>query len=433
MVMPAQSSFEDLLQSSQSSLRFMRLTNGDTEDNTELAIKLSILDSLRSSMKLWENFLLRLRISMALPRSDSVGLKAYEEDLAQANEFSSLVSNLCACVSFLTSSITLDYFTEQSEQSKQWNHLMLELRNLEGVLQSSAKELVDISRTKFDMAVADSNANQANSVKRLTIIAAIFLPLSLASSLLAMTESVKSIAAHWFDWVALWLAMGFIVALIYSVWVGITNLMARPLTGNIISETWDGLWKFAFPWLIPIFCIIVVSIWIGVFDGLQTTPEALRWGFVAFGGLILLRLLGFILLYSYRIFSYGVRRWHGKRRIYYLLMGAEFLFHLKRIGGDSGDLAVFVAYRFLPVGQPSAFTSLTFEMDQLHGSVERVLNAAARSRLTKRYLQIKIEYFRKVVEEVDSMQDQRPKEVLREIRNIAASNLQVQELLAGII
>jgi hypothetical protein len=176
------------------------------------------------------------------------------------------------------------------------------------------------------MVVADSNANQANSVKRLTIIAAIFLPLSLASSLLAMTESVQKVGELWFDWMGLWLTMGFIVALVYSLWKWIDHLMAQPITGTIISELLEGSRNFISPWLVPFFCVIVVSFWICMLEGLQTVPEALKWGFVAFAGLVALRLLWFTLYHIYEILSYGFQKWRSKRRIHYLLMGCEFYF-----------------------------------------------------------------------------------------------------------
>lgn len=227
MVTPAQSAFETLLQSDQTSLQLLEHVKGDAE----MAIKLIILDSCRSSMELWETFLWRLTTSCALPNPNPIGLIEYEKDLAKVLEFSSVVHNLCTCVSYLTSSIALDHSAEKPEYSKEWDHLILEIQTSEAVLQNSVQQLLDIARPKFDMAVADSTASQATSLKRLTVIAVIFLPLTLASSLLAMTESVKTIGSRWFDWLGLWLTMGFIVALVYSLWKSMDHLTARPIAG----------------------------------------------------------------------------------------------------------------------------------------------------------------------------------------------------------
>ena len=303
MVTPAQSSFETLLRSNRSSLRLLELVEGDVE----LAIRLIIMDSLRTSMKSWESFLRRLTTAQRLPHS-ALELTSYETDLVYAIESSSLVRDLCSCVSFLRSSIALDYFTEKSKDLRWWDHLLLELQTSEAVLQNSVQQLLDIARPKFDMAVADSSAGQATSLKRLTVIAVVFLPLSLASSLLAMTESVQKIGERWFDWLGLWLTMGLVVALVYSLWKWIDNSLARPPAGIIISEYLEGWQSFVFPWLTLLFCVIVVSSWVGMLDGLQTVPEALKWGFVVFAGLVTLRLLCLSYVICVKLFRLGFKK-----------------------------------------------------------------------------------------------------------------------------
>ena len=297
MVTPAQSSFETLLQSDQSSLRLLELIEGDSE----LAIKLIILDSFRASMVLWENFLRRLTTSMTVPDPRLIGLLKYEQDLAHAMEFSSAVRDLSSCVSFLTSSIALDHFMDKARDTRRWDHLLLELRTLEAVLQNSVRQLLDIAKPKFDIAVAISTASQAINIERLTIIAIIFLPLSLASSLLAMTESVQDIGERWFDWLGLWLTMGSVVALVYMLWKSIDHLLVRPDVGNWLSDLLMALKRFFFPLLVPFFCVITIPFWTGMFDGLQTVPKTLKWGFIAFAGLVALRLLWYI---SHFIFEF---------------------------------------------------------------------------------------------------------------------------------
>ena len=439
MVTPAQSSFETMLQSDQTSLRFLELIEGDAE----LAIKFIILDFCRSSMALWENFLLKLTTSIALPNGNPISLIGYERDLAHVLEFSALVRDLCSCTSFLTSSIASDHFTEKSASSKGWDHLLLEIRTSEAVLHNSVQQLLDIVKPKFDMAVADSTASQATSLKRLTVIAVIFLPLSLASSLLAMTESVKGIGEHWFDWLGLWLTMGFLVALVYSLWKSIDHLIARPIAGDVILEFLETVRNFLFPWSIPIFCVVVVSFWIGMLHGLYTVPETLKWGFVAVLGLVAIRLLLQILPYIFSLFWYGLRKSRGKRGIYYLLMGREIYLNLKRRKGTTGfdgttgfkaaigDMFIF-GQLIVSIAVPDV-VSLPLPGVELHGLVERIFNATARSKRAKRFIRCERELFRQIVEEVDQMQDQRAREIVDEIRSIVGTDTQVQELLAGII
>ena len=287
-------------------------------------------------MELWETFLQRLTTSRALPNPNPIGLIEYEKDLAFVLEFSSVVRDLCSCVSYLTSSIALDLSAEEAECPGEWDHLLLELQTSEAVLQNSVQQLLDVARPKFDMAVADSTASQATSLKRLTVIAVIFLPLSLASTLLAMTESVQTIGEHWFDWLGLWLTMGFVVALVYLLWKSIDHLIARPVVGEMALESLEDVRNFFFPWPIPIFCVIIVSVWIGMFHSLYTVAETLKWGFVAVASLVAMRLLLPILPCIFSIFRYGLHKSRGKRRLYYLLIGREIYLNLKRRKGTTG-------------------------------------------------------------------------------------------------
>ena len=260
------------------------------------------------------------------------------------------------------------------------------------------------------MAVADSSASQATSLKRLTIIAVVFLPLSLASSLLAMTESVQAVGEHWFDCLGLWLTMGFVVARVYALWRRIDYLQARPLAGIFISQFLGNLQSLILPWLVPLFCVIVVSSWVPMLDGLQTVLEALKWGFVA------LRLLWCIIRHTYKAFSY-------------LFIGCEFYFRLKRLGGSFEDISIIIS-TFAPA---DAAKSPELSELKLHGLVERILKATARSKHMKRSIRAESAVFRQIRIEAEQREDQRVKEMVQEIRNFPTIDNQVQELLAGII
>lgn len=57
---------------------------------------------------------------------------------------------------------------------------------------------------------------QADSVKRLTLLAAIFLPLSLASSLLSMGSRAKELGLLWYDYIGLCAVLFFVVITVYQ-------------------------------------------------------------------------------------------------------------------------------------------------------------------------------------------------------------------------
>ncbi|KAK7425563.1 hypothetical protein QQZ08_008004 [Neonectria magnoliae] len=97
-------------------------------------------------------------------------------------------------------------------------------------------------RSQIDRMVNISSARtdemQAESVKRLTLLAAIFLPISLASSLLSMSVRATDLGDLWYDYFGLASISMFLVALIYlclRVWdeARVIELRALALIGSV--------------------------------------------------------------------------------------------------------------------------------------------------------------------------------------------------------
>ena len=422
MVTPAQSSFETLLRSDQSSLALLRSAN----KNREFLVKLTILDLLRSSMPLWESFLAELTTSYHLPIIKP--LAGYEEDLTHAIKFSAQIRDLSSCLSFLMSSIKY-HIGEDSPVAPQWDRLSLELRTSDEVLRNLVQRLDDIVRPKFDFAIANSNESQSISVKRLTIIAAIFLPLSLASTLMAMTSSVSKLGELWFEWVGLWLAIGFILATSILFWKGVDFLKARPLTGPVLNGFLEGLLSFLLPWLLLVFGIIVASVLVGIFDSLQRVRDSFKYGVIALAALIAIRV---IIYCTFKIASFSLGKWHERRRVSLLLTCCTFYYYLLKAGGTIGD--IYLVYGLLiPPYQDIITNDKDLRVSDIRGSVGRVLRAAARDKRTKKWIQGEREFLRELLEHAELVEDPRPKEVARKIRDIAAKDDQIREFLDGII
>jgi len=429
MATAVQSCFETLLCSDRSSLSLLQSSSGDTE----LTIKLTILDLLRSSMSLWDEFLRWLLSVTSLQSRASLAVS--ETSLAQAMEFSALVHDLVSCVSFLTTSISKNHVNLNPKFSMSWDRLSLELQTRKDVLQNLAQRLLDLVRPNFDFVIANLNQSQSASTKRLTIVASIFLPLSLASSLLAMTTPAAEIGRLWYDWVGLWLAIGFVATAGYLLWKWADLLISQPVNIHrlfipVILGLFGELGSFLFPWIVLLFAVFLTSYLVGMFDSLQSAPDALKYGSVAFAALIALRL---ILLFAHvvlNIVRFGCRKWRGRRIVFFTVLYVEFYFCLRCVGGSFEDLANVLVHFCLP------FYSLAVG-DMPHSgigdSVERVLRAAVKSRWTKQLIRDERESLRVGMEQANNMQDPALQEVVQKIREMAATDGQIQDLLEGIV
>lgn len=172
---------------------------------------------------------------------------------------------------------------------------------------------------------------------------------------------------------------------------------------------------------------------------LHIVPKILKWGFVAIASVLAIRLLWWLLWRvleyiraMFSLFWYGLRKPRGKRGIYYLLMCREIYLNLKCFEGTIEDIVMFgrLTFSFLV---PDALVSLMMPEVALHGLFEKIFKATARSKRAKRLIQDERAFFRQIVVKAVQMQDQRAKEIVDEIRSIVGTDIQVQELLAGII
>lgn len=133
--------------------------------------------------------------------------------------------NLDACLVFLLSSVEaalkdLSVSQQRSNESQlrisHWHRFSVASASLAAEMRSQADDLVQRSNREMAFFVANINEKQANSGRRLTMIAAVFLPLSLSSSLLAMTTPAADVGALWYDWAELCVVMGVLVLAVYS-------------------------------------------------------------------------------------------------------------------------------------------------------------------------------------------------------------------------
>ena len=177
---------------------------------------------------------------------------------------------------------------------------------------STARFLADDMRRrhaeKFNTALTKSNEKQTASLKRLTLVASVFLPLTLGATVLAMTTRPSGLGILWYNYFGICLTLGFVVLVLYQgsrfaqdAWKGTagseyTRLWAsgvRPVVHNI--QKGHGLFfRMTTLYLLALGAVVVTSFLAGMFQDLESSLDVLKYGVGAWGGLIILACLAWI-------------------------------------------------------------------------------------------------------------------------------------------
>ena len=182
-------------------------------------------------------------------------------------------------------------------------------------MKQSAIQLQALNATRLDDQLKRSNIQESNAVKRLTILASIFLPLSLTAGLLSMQNRLKDIHLVLWDFIAISIDLGFIALSFF--WITKSSRLPFLVTsfkrictvpyGWAVNEqgkisrrqVWDIVW-----WTLsfPVLAIIAVALNFGMFGNVQVAWKILGYGIAAGGGLLIVAgalYAGFSFLWAY--------------------------------------------------------------------------------------------------------------------------------------
>lgn len=138
------------------------------------------------------------------------------------------IGDLSRSLGFLLDSLGLIL----NQAGDDWNNLAIELRASMAGLEASSEAIRKKSSDAFSVYTAFINAQQASDARRLTIMATIFLPLGLSSSLLAMSTPAASLGWLWFEWAGLCLLIALPAATVYFGWLWLARTWDRALSAD---------------------------------------------------------------------------------------------------------------------------------------------------------------------------------------------------------
>ncbi|MCJ1387582.1 hypothetical protein MMC18_000425 [Xylographa bjoerkii] len=329
---PVQILFEKLLQSGETTLRF---GDGDLQHTC----KLVILDLFRAVISFWRLFLKDINHRQAQKLTTLSNAKNHQNDATITLSFNALVRDMFTCTTFLVASIDAGI---AKEKRREWDELVLEINTAKVSLEQTAKDIQERSDQSSAAYMTFSAEAQARSAKRLTLVAAIFLPLTLAASLMAMTTPVADVGALWYDWAGLCTTIGFLVVVVYLLYrfVGdasrsssafLTRLTLFSKIGEwLLSDTYDT--SFSYFYLFVLFAVIVASFLVGMFNSRPLALTVFKYGIAGFFGFMVVTEVVRIIWDLSSILILSIRLSWSASRVYR---------QLRRRGGRFSDWKLF--------------------------------------------------------------------------------------------
>jgi hypothetical protein len=127
-------------------------------------------------------------------------LSELTNDISIYEGFSTKTRDLNACLSYLLESIESSIYIQADKvKHKRRNNLRFEVECLSRAMNNNADNLVERSNSALQNFLVKVNQKQAENTKGLTVFAAIFLPISLARSLLSMSTHAVDLGSLWYD------------------------------------------------------------------------------------------------------------------------------------------------------------------------------------------------------------------------------------------
>ena len=291
---------------------FMALFSGDVH----VGGRLLFLDLCAAEVTYWLEFLTALRDVDAGKRptwgNDSELQRILPEDYKRLVVFSRFVRDLLTCQKAAVESLDADW-APPADVAGRFRPLLFIERHRQHALDTLVRDLNNDAKRQLEEIERETNATSEQSLKRLTIMAGLFLPLSLASAILSMTTRVRALGAILWDWVGLAVVIVTLVLFGYT-FIAFWNpykfdpgdkYMTRKLdryirgiakkAAKIVGEDSDHFLSFV-PRTIyktaPILLLLVACACslVGMFTSVATGAEALGYGTAGVVGYILLAL-----------------------------------------------------------------------------------------------------------------------------------------------
>ena len=202
----------------------MKLFDGDVS----LGARLLTLDIFSTMAECWTEFLEKIRTRGGPSTSrhfNTDKISPSSADREHVTDFSRAVRDLLEAIRITIEAIQLSSDYDPKKQ-RAFDGILIKARASDRAIRSIVEDIETNIEQRMARAERHINESQATSVKRLSIIAAIFLPLPMASSLLSMNARVRNLGPLWWDYIGIVVLVAFLV-----------------LSGYRLSTMWYKVWN----------------------------------------------------------------------------------------------------------------------------------------------------------------------------------------------
>lgn len=207
----------------------------------QLGAKLASLDMLRATAECWYNFLTSIRKQSSTSdfKPDSYQL---QHDMQHVREFTQIVRDIGEATEVTLTAIA-DFHEIAPDRRRQYHIIVHETRWKLSAMKDVIKDVQSYYDNLMHFQDSAQNISQASCLMRLTILAAVFLPISLASSLLSMSTRAASLGVLWYDFFGISIILSFIMYAVYQVFGQMAKLS---VDGDIVGSlrlVWNVCWR----------------------------------------------------------------------------------------------------------------------------------------------------------------------------------------------
>ena len=225
---PTSLSSSAILDHSPLKFHFQRLLESDRaaaaipQSSPSFACQMIILDLLRATVECWIVFVSQAAEKSTLHVMD-LDNRSREFNILAFKEMSRIAKDLDLATRYTmdTALVSLEFHAEASpelhaQQKKRLRLIEIEVIAKTRTIKNKVDDILDTIESVSAIQKLCVEENQALSLKRLTLLATIFLPLSLASGLLSMSTRVSQLQLLWYDYAGLCSLLLFCIFVIYK-------------------------------------------------------------------------------------------------------------------------------------------------------------------------------------------------------------------------
>ena len=273
-----------------------------------------ILDFLRAAVECWITFVTRI-IQKASLYASHLDIRSRSYNSAAIRDLSRVNRDLRLAIqdTFDAARLALN---DDDPPSRRLREIELEVRAKLRAVENKVNDFLTSLESTSDLTKAIVDEDQARSVKRLTLLAAIFLPLSLSSSLLSMQSRAARLGLLWYDYFGICSLLFLILVVVYQLMhlEDIFQVSGATTIGKVLSwaknksSYFEQIMRFLLYFFekrprtplalfiqyskIPVYAgfwiLVVISFWVGMFSDVGLGLRILGYGSPGFAGLFIM-------------------------------------------------------------------------------------------------------------------------------------------------